>query len=130
MSKLSAQGEVIPFQHPLIERVRIGMPVVDVTGEVLGRVSYIQMGDPEADTVSRLVAEKPSYLGPVKNVFSDEPELPEPFHRQLLRVGFIKVDGPGFFHHTHRYVRADQIADVAAGQVRLTLPKERILVNE
>ena len=42
--------------------------------------------------------------------------MPEPRRSQLLRRGYVKVDGPGFLGHD-RHVRADQIRDVSRDTV-------------
>ncbi len=50
-----------------------------------------------------------------------EPDVPEPLRSQLLRTGFIKVDGSGLAD-ADRYIGADRISEVSGATVRLTPP--------
>ncbi|HEV8638405.1 MAG TPA: hypothetical protein VG370_29680, partial [Chloroflexota bacterium] len=47
-------------------------------------------------------------------------EVAQPIRADLLRVGFVKVDGPNLFD-TDRYVRADVIEAVEGDTVRIRL---------
>jgi hypothetical protein len=94
-----------------IERVQPGMTVVDRAGRELGKVEDLKMGDPGAETTQgneRSPQPVPS-LGWLLG--EREPDVPEPFYSELLRVGYIKVDGPGFVADD-RYVPADRIVGV------------------
>jgi uncharacterized protein YrrD len=44
---------------------------------------------------------------------------------QLIRDGFVKIDGPGLFH-TNRYVRSDHIASVKDDTVTLSVRKDEL----
>ena len=115
-----------------IERVRRGMRVVDSGGEQIGKVQYVQMGDPGAATARGNELEQPGLLGAAAMaVVGDErePDVSEPLRSLLLRTGFLKIDGPDLLD-TDRYVRADRVVDVEDDVVRLSvraadLPKER-----
>ena len=116
----------------LIELVRDGMTVVDVAGEEVGEVEYVQMGDPQAATTEGNEQGEPGLLGNVANaVFGDErePDVPGPLRAQLLRYGFVKVDGPGLTD-TDRYVRSDRIASVSGDTVTLSVSKDRLVTEE
>jgi hypothetical protein len=120
-------GEPV-FNTPPIERVREGMTVIDLNGEDLGKVEYVQMGDPEAVTTEGNDLPEPGLLGRVAIAFAGderEPEVAEPLRSQLLRIGFIKVDGGGWFGDD-RYVRSDQIASISGDTVRLSISKHRL----
>ena len=118
-------------RHPLIGTITEGMTVLDADGQQVGTVEYVGMGDPSADTtrgnmpqVGMLEAVADSLTGG-----QPEPDVAAPLRDQLLRYGFVKVDGPGLFH-TNRYVRSDHIASVTGNTVTLTvrkddLPRER-----
>src|SRR5947209_4632952 len=97
-------------QPQLIERVYEGMKVVDAVGREIGKVSYVQMGDPEAATTQGNRPMRTGLLGDIAQAISPavepEPEVAEPLWSELTRLGFIKVDGPGLFE-AERYVRAD-----------------------
>ncbi len=97
------EGEV--SRPELIDQVREGMTVVDVADERLGTVAYVRRGDPRA-------------VAPASG--DDEPAVPEPERSELLRCGFIKIEGPDL-SDTDRYVKGDRIAAVSGDTVRLTL---------
>ncbi len=112
----------------IISHVRPGMTVVDATGEALGTVDYVRMGDPGAATVG---ADMPADPGFFEAIFASqsEPDLPEPLRSRLLRLGFIKVDGEGWIDTDH-YVTADLIDRVSGDTVTLTATKDRILSDQ
>lgn len=115
------------FNTPLIEQVYQGMKVVDATGEEVGEVEYVQMGDPGTVTTAGNEYQEPGFIrGVARSIFGDEPDVPEPLRSQLLRSGFIKVDGPGLLDHD-RYVRGDQIRSVADDTVTLAINKARMI---
>jgi hypothetical protein len=114
-------------KNSLIERVYEGMRVVDSTGNDVGRVEMVKMGDPEAMTA------RGNRIGPAEGITPldsdyNEPEVPQPIRDDLLRVGFIKVDGANLFD-TDRYLRADVIEAVEGDTVRIRLPKDRLPVE-
>jgi len=121
----TARGQTEP-----IALVREGMTVVDANGERIGPVEYVQMGDPEAVTTAGEGPEPswPIALGDALVDKFDEPDVPEPLRSQLLRYGFIKIDGPGpDFFDTDLYVRADAITEVSGDTVKLSVRKERLI---
>ena len=79
-----------------IELVQNGMMVVDARGKEVGRVEWVEMGDPEAMTVENDAL--PDVFRSVAEAASDhagEPQLPEPIRTRFRQHGFFKVDGPG-----------------------------------
>jgi hypothetical protein len=113
----------------LLERVHEGMAVVDAAGERLGRVEDVVMGDPEAATTQGNEAvRRGGIVGAVADAVRDvpgEPDVQEPRRSQLLRLGYLKVDGPGLLA-PDRYVRADQIRGVSADTVTLAVPRDAV----
>jgi hypothetical protein len=104
-----------------------GMRVIDANGEEVGKVEFIQMGDPEAVTVSPIVLQdrlglREAFLG------GTEPHVPEPFFSHLLRVGFVKIDGRGWID-TDYYVTPDMIQEVSGDTVKLNTAKDRIITE-
>jgi hypothetical protein len=127
----SETGEPV-FGTPPIERIQEGMKVIDLNGDDLGKVEYIQMGDPQAATTEGNDLPEPGLLGRVAIAFAGderEPEVHEPLRSQLLRIGFIKVDGGGLLAED-RYVRSDQIARVSGDTVTLSISKHRLAKEE
>jgi hypothetical protein len=100
----------------VIEGVYEGMTVVDAAGNEIGKVAYVQMGDPEAVTIDGNRPRGTGLLGDLAQAFDPnakpEPEVAEPLWSELTRIGFIKVDGPGLFE-ADRYVRADLLESVS-----------------
>ena len=108
--------------NPILERVQVGMMVVDADGKEVGRVEYMELGhgdnervpDDSLPDVFRTVAE-------AANDRAGEPQLPEPVRTRFRQHGFLKVDGPGLMD-TDRYVRGDWVAGVNGDGVMLTHP--------
>lgn len=113
-------------QGPIVE-VGEGMPVCDATGEVIGKVERVRMGDPEADTEIGQDAGDPvkPFPGIAAGLEQREPDLPAPEAARLARVGFVEIDSSGLFSR-NRYVGADEIDRVMDGTVHLTATKDRL----
>jgi hypothetical protein len=113
-----------------IEMVREGMTVVDSTGEKVGKVEGLKMGDPESATEAGNELQDTGFLGNVAQALTGderEPDVPGPARARLLRSGYIKVDSPGFLFETDRYVPADMIASVNGDTVHLRVPKDQLI---
>ena len=104
-----------------------GMRVYDANGDDLGKVDSIKMGDPaavtsqgeEPDGGNNLIDE----IG--RTVFGGE-SLPDQIRHNLLRVGYLRVDGKGWLFDTDFFVAADQIAGVEGDAVRLNVTKDTL----
>ncbi len=105
----------------IIAHVRPGMTVVDADGEELGKVDHVKMGDPGAATVGADAPVDPAFLGTLLAIGA-EPAVAEPHRSRLLRFGYVKVDGKGWFD-TDRYLWAGMITDVAENTVRRRVRK-------
>ena len=108
-------------------QVRKGMRVVDANGEALGKVEFVQFGDPDAVTVSPIVLQ--DRIG-LREEYLDgaEPHVPEPFFSHLLRLGYVKIDGRGWID-TDYYVTPEMIQSVSGNTVTLKLPKDRVITE-
>lgn len=117
-------------RNPLVQ-VHEGMHVVDASGAEVGRVQLVQMGDPQAQTVSD--TDKPRDIIGVMGeaVFPNErePDVPEPLRSRLQRSGYIKIDGPDLLD-TDRYVASDRVREVAEDRVRLSVRKDQLAREE
>lgn len=113
----------------LLSQVCEGMEVFDGSGERIGKVTFIKMGDSTAVTtqgnettgLGGLAA--PASAGAVAvgglwGATSTEPDVPEPRRSHLLRVGYMKVDRSGFMAGDS-YVAADEIVSVQDERVCL-----------
>jgi hypothetical protein len=114
-----------------IEHVTEGMRVLDASGEELGKVEFMRMGDPGAVTVGADMPREGGIIRDLGEAFGGEgePDVPEPLRSRFLRTGFIKVDGKGWID-TDRYVSAEHIAGVSGDTVTLTLLKDQILAED
>lgn len=111
-----------------IAQVREGMTVVDAGGDDVGKVTFVKMGDPAAATTAGEAAgDDGSVLDDAGSLFfgDDDPDLPETFRNELLRVGYVKIDAKGWFGRD-RYAAADQIAGVSGETVRLSVAKDAL----
>jgi len=112
-----------------ISMAREGMEVVDSTGDRIGTVDSIKQGDPQAATTAGQTTGASEPFGDVGDVVfgaGDGPDLDEPLRGELLRGGYLKIDGTGWFG-SDRYVRADQIADVSGETVTLSVAKDETI---
>ncbi len=126
----NSMGEAVGSVVRSMEMIEEGMTVVDLAGEKVGKVEYVQFGDPQAVTTEGNDLERPAggFIGEAAMaVFGDErePDVDEPLRTQLLRYGFIKVDGPGLFAKD-RYVRADLVGNVSDDIVTLKVSKDQL----
>ena len=105
----------------LITKVHEGMSVIDATGETIGTIETVQMGDPGAETPRGEVwAPDVPFLG------IEDLNASGPFARRLLRTGFIKVSRKGLFTHSV-YVAADHIATVGEDEVRISIGPDKLV---
>ncbi len=112
----------------MIAQVREGMRVVDAGGADVGKVADVRMGDPSAVTTQgEDTGDGDSVLGDAGAVLFGnlDTDLPESFRHQLARVGYIRVDGAGWFD-SDRYASADQITDVSGDTVRLSVDRDSL----
>jgi hypothetical protein len=115
----------VPGESTPIAAVRRGMSVVDLAGEHVGIVELVKAGDPEAaasrgQTTGGLVEEAERALR------SGEPRMPSELASQLVRVGFVKVDGKGILGRDV-YVAAVQVKDVVDDVVHLGVSQTELL---
>lgn len=111
------------FRGGPIERVREGMEVFDLEDNKIGTVDMVKMGDPEATTTR---GEEPTPQAGVMPMSDEayEPEVDEPLRSELVRAGFLKIDG-GLFG-ADRYVPADAIDRVEGDKVFIRTPERRL----
>ena len=111
-----------------IARVQEGMHVRDASGEDVGHVEMVQMGDPEAATTAGNEDRPHTGLEHVAEALGaeSEPDVPEPIRSRLVRSGYIKVDGPGLLA-ADRYVPSEYVRDVFDDTVRLSVRKDDLV---
>ena len=87
-------GSIPPSDNGPIEYVHEGMDVVDASGDKIGTVSIVKMGDPQSPTIGAGPDTHQSIAQGSPQVFdwNAEPDVPPQLAAHLLRVGFIKVD--------------------------------------
>ena len=119
-------GSLFPADDRPISRVRVGMTVRDASGQDLGTVERVEIGDPDAATTQ---GNAPAHHDIVTDfaaaAFGGDAEVAEPKRSQLLRYGFIRIDGPGLTD-TDRFVRSDKIENVAGNTVTLSVTKDQL----
>lgn len=118
-------GAALAQEERLIEQVHDGMQVVDSSGDDLGKVTYMKMGDPDAVTTGgEYEPMDGGLLGDTEGLFGieDEPKTEGSEREQMIRTGFIKIGG-GLFRKAH-YATAAQIASVSGDTVTLNVMKD------
>ena len=106
-----------------ISLVRDGMRVVDANGAEVGKVDEVRMGDAGAATAREPgFTEGETIIDDIgRAVFGGGDRLPEQIRHNLLRVGYIHIDGKGWFFDRDHYAAADQIARVEGDAVHLSV---------
>ena len=120
------------FGSDAMSRVHEGMRVVDASGDEIGKVQYVQMGDPEAVTDQGNAGRPTELVGQLAQaVLPDErePDVPEPLQSRLRRSGYIKIDGPDL-RDTDRYASSEHVRDVTGDEVRLNVRREQLAVED
>jgi hypothetical protein len=114
-----------------INRVRRGMHVVDAAGEDVGRVDFVQMGDPQSATTAGNEDIRPKPFDVVAEALGGEaePDVPDPLRSRLVRSGYLKVDGPRLLD-TDRYVPGDYIRDVSEDRVHLSVRRDDLVKED
>ena len=106
-----------------ISQVTIGDTVVDSTGNEVGTVKFVKMGDPNAVTTEGQEDDDPGIFGLGDDSY-DMGDLPEQARNQLLRVGFIHID---VSWANDRYASAGQVARVENNTVYLSVPEANLM---
>jgi hypothetical protein len=108
-----------------MDRIQEGMRVVDAAGEDLGKVEYLQMGDPEAVTTDGNEHRPVGLVGEVIERAlpeESEPDVPDPLRTELQRTGYLKIGGHGIGGRA-RYVSSERVSAVSGDTVRLSVRK-------
>lgn len=132
MNNMGTEQSRNVFQSDIgpIAQVRAGMAVVDVNGEHLGTVERVQMGNPQAATVQGNVDQPSSFVADVAAaIFGDSVDVPEPKRSQLLRYGFLRVDGSGL-RDTDRVAANEAILGVVDATVWLRVSKDALIAEQ
>lgn len=110
-----------------ISRVTEGMTVLDVEGAEVGTVEEVRLGDPGAVTTDADGADGTgAHFPPLVDAFAADDDLDTQSRERLARVGYLRVDAKGLFTG-HRYVEADQIAEVSGDRVLLGVQADQLL---
>lgn len=115
-------------EHQPIEAVADGMDVVDATGERIGTVALIEMGDPGAATSEGNRLQDQGILSDLGIALVGdvrEPDVDSGARPLLLRVGFVKIDVRGLFARD-LYARGDQVAAVEGKTVHLSATRDEL----
>jgi len=90
-----------------IESVREGMDVFDASGNRVGRVVSVKMGDPDAVTAQgQQPGRDGGILGAIASGLDGSPDLPAERKERLLRLGYVEIDTPGLGHHGYESAQA------------------------
>jgi hypothetical protein len=127
------------FPTDPLDRVRIGMQVVDAARNRLGKVARVQppappvTDPPDSDLLDEMARATPAppevaelsgleMIGPspVGHDPADLPDLPEPLREHLQMVGFIEIEGTDL-SEVDRFVSTDRIEEVAGDVVVVRL---------
>ncbi len=116
------------FERDPLNAVQAGMHVIDASGEDVGQVDQIHMGDAEAVTTAGNENRNPTLIDRVAETLGAgaEPDVPEPLRSRLVREGYLKLDSARLLD-ADRYIPADYVSAVRDGRVRLSVRREGLL---
>lgn len=118
-----------PADDRPISWVREGMTVQDASGQHLGTVERVEIGNANAVTAQgNASAHDDIVTDVISAALGGDAEVPEPKRSQLLRLGFIRIDGSGLMD-ADRFVRSDHIENVSGNTVKLSVTKEQLLAE-
>lgn len=110
-----------------ISEVREGMAVLDASGDEVGTVAEVRLGDPGATTsAGQGTGRDDTFVGAIAETFAGSTHLSEQAQERLARLGYLRIDAKGLFAGD-RYAAADEVAHVAGDTVHLSLPADRLL---
>jgi hypothetical protein len=103
------------------------MQVVDSACDEVGKVDIVQMGDPQAVTLSAEDRPRSVMDTVVEAVGFDEaePDVPEPLRSRLRMSGYLQIDGPDLMD-TDRYVSSQDIREIRDDRVMLGVRKDEL----
>lgn len=116
-------GEDLPPAGGIPQRAGEGMAVYDRDGQAVGIVDAVYYGGASEDALRRVLEpESTPPIGETENNWSifDADGLPAEARAQLMRQGFLRVNGPGLSGPA-RYLRPEQIEGVFTRQVEDSL---------
>ncbi len=106
----------------VMSRVREGMKVVSASGEDVGTVKNVKMGNPGATTAEGQAAEQSEgLLGALARGFTGAEGMDDERQQRLLRLGYVEVKGAGLSRDFH--VASDQVDRVSDDTVYLSVEK-------
>jgi hypothetical protein len=111
----------------ILDSISKGMPVVDGSGEVIGRVEEVVPPNEKAEIFEEaVVSSEPDLLTlGLNSLFGREPKVPELMARRLFHSGYIKIDARGFLAGD-TYAAADSISHVEEGKAYLSLTRHEL----
>ena len=115
----------------LPDELEIGMKVFDSELHEIGRIDDLKYPEnatePDVDVLTEDVPDDRdrSILAAVADAFGRE-EVPEPLRSQLLRDGYVHLDGKGLFA-ANRYILPEQISRFVAGGIQLNVTKDALI---
>lgn len=111
----------------ILDSISKGMPVVDGSGKVIGRVEEVVPPNEKAELFEEaVVSSEPDLLTlGLNSVFGREPKVPELMARRLFHSGYIKIDARGFLAGD-TYAAADSISHVEEGKAYLSLTRHEL----
>ena len=121
--------------NPILLQVYEGMTVHDQTGDKIGTVEYVYLGEvaeaPEdfgrgEQTSSTLISTEGSPIEEFAKAILLTERVSDRWRERLLSYGFIRINSTGFFT-ADRYAMPSQIATVADDRVMLCVNRNELI---
>jgi hypothetical protein len=121
--------------NPILDQVYEGMTVHDRTGDKIGTVKYVYLGelidsdeayDQGPDTPSAFDSSEGSLIEDFGRAIALTEHIADPLRERLLFYGFIRIHSTGLFA-ADRYVMPGQVASVADDRVMLCVSRNDLI---
>ncbi len=119
----------------ILQQIYEGMAVHDQTGDKIGSVEYVYLGEstdadekfgPGEFTPSMVDGSEGSLIEEFARAIVLTEQVPDIWRERLLSHGFIRINSTGLFA-ADRYVMPAQIASVADNRVMLCVSRDRLI---
>jgi hypothetical protein len=121
--------------HPILLQVYEGMPVYDQSGDKIGTVEYVYLGEvaevfedfsPREQTSSTLNSKDGSLIEEFAKAILLTERVSDVWRERLLSYGFIRINSTGLFA-ADRYAMPSQIASVVDHHVMLCVNRNELI---
>jgi L-alanine-DL-glutamate epimerase-like enolase superfamily enzyme len=118
----------------ILNRIREGMSVYDLSGEKVGTVREVYFGTGAGFEATPQTAHDPDtgmdngnpIYTVLESIFGSDDDLPDTLRNRMFHDGFIRINTDGIFA-SDRYALTEQISEALGDDVQLTVNYDELL---